>query len=324
MNDKDFTFPDREKGEVAELEEVTPKILEKFRSQAYAAHSNTSFSPGKRAESMVNDYSEELEADLQELRDGGAGEEAVESYRIKYEQFFSSYLGAKSRCFSVMITGGSNFPVRRHEKANRSEHRHYEVFREWRQRAKKAIIRKAGPEKTFLSEIDRYKNDLEGMKRNHDLMKKCNVIIKKAKGKDCTSELVAAGLSESNARKIQLPDFAGRIGFASFNLTNNNANMKRVEERIKVLEAKEKRAVTVKEERFPFPGGEVILNHEEDRLQIKHDNKPSREELTAMKAKGLSSFNWSPSNMAWQMKISNHAIRKANDVTGANVPWLRV
>lgn len=286
----------------------TQNLLQHLESKAIAAHNWTSFSPEKRGEQMIKDYSEELAGDQQELRQANVDELSISEYSARYERFFSSYLGAKSNCFSVMITGGSGFNNRKHAKANRSERKHYEIFREWRERAKKAIIRKAQPPKTFVSELERYKADLVKMQKLQDIMKKCNAIIKKSKGNDCTALLVEAGLSEKNAIEIQKPDFANRIGFASYNLTNNNANIKRVEQRIKELEQKE----SLREENpittYKFEGGELVVNYEIDRLQIMFNSKPTQSELNEWKVKGLSSYNWSPSNMAWQRKITANAL----------------
>lgn len=282
-------------------------ILSHLESAAIRSYHNTSFSPEKRGVQMIQDYSEELAADLEELKGKDVSEESILDYKSRYERYFSSYLHAKSNTFSVMITGGSNFPVRRHEKANRSEQKHYEIFREWRIRAKKAIVRKMQPVKTFVSELDRYKADLAGMKRNHELMKACNAIIKKAKGKDCVPELIAAGLSEENARLLLVNRF-GYIGYAAFSLTNNNANMKRVEGMIKTLEQKETARETNPVTKYTFDGGEMVIDYDVDRIQIYFTNRPTNEELAAWKAKGLNSFNWSPSIKAWQRKITGNAL----------------
>ena len=288
------------------------KILSHLKDQAIRSYDNTSFSPEKRGETMIDEYSEELVVDMEELKAGGADEANIADYRQRYERYFTSYLHAKSNTFSVMITGGSNFPVRRHEKANRSERRHYEIFREWRVRAKKAIIRKAQPEKTFTSELERYRSELAGMKHNHELMKACNSIIKKSTAKkqtteDCIKQLVEAGLGEEDARKILVNKF-GYIGYPSFRLTNNNASMKRIEEMIKTLEQKEEMAGTNPITKYSFDGGEMVINYEIDRIQVFFSERPTTSELNEWKSKGLNSFNWSPSNKAWQRKITANAL----------------
>lgn len=295
------------------------KILDRFKNQAIAAHNWTSFSPEKRGESMVNEFSAELSGDIAELEAAGISAESIIDYQARYERYFSSYLGAKGRCMSSMITGPSNFPVRRAEKANRSEQNHYNIFREWRIKAKKAIVRKAQPAKTFSSELERYKTELAKLQAYHATMKACNAIIKKAKGGDCREDLIKAGVSSQTAAKIVLPDFANRIGFASFHLTNNNANMKRIEGKIREFEVKEVNSLVLGATNHIFEGGKVIMDYSEDRIKIMHDSKPTRDQLTALKAKGLNTFNWSPSNGAWQRKITPAAIWALEQITGVKI-----
>lgn len=277
-------------------------ILNNFKQAAISAHNWTSHSPEKRGEQLIKDYSEQLSEDIKELETQGIDNEQIESYKTRYKGLFSSWLSAKSRCASSFITGPANFPTRRNEKANRSEENHYTLWQEWRKRAIKAIIRKAQPEKTYMSEIDRYKAELAAMQKNHELMKEGNKRIKVASktGEDLTDYLI-------NTFGIQPHMISWSMKFG-FGLSNNNANMKRVEERIKELEAKE----SIKNEnpvtKYTFEGGTLITNYEIDRLQIIFDSRPSSTELNEWKSKGLNSYNWSPSNMAWQRKITANAL----------------
>jgi len=275
------------------LHPVNP--LEHLTGKAIRAHNFTSFSPDKRGKQMVNDYGVELNNDLLELHNGGAIPEALEDYKSRYERYFSSYLNAKSGTFSMMITGGSNFPVRRHEKANRSEQRHYEIFREWRVRAKKAILRKAKPEKTFLSEIDRYKSELESMKRNHEKMKEANRRISQARktGEDISTYL----MNELNVAPHMI-SWTLKFGFG---LANNSANMRRVEQRIKEMEEKEQKATNTGQKEFPFDGFFIRYNYEADRIQIMFDRKPEAAVIYECKRNG---FKWSPSFGAWQRQLN--------------------
>jgi rubrerythrin len=73
----------------------------------------------------------------------------------------------------------SKIPNHKAEKANRSEQKHYDIFQQWREKAQKAIVKKTQPEKTYNSEIERYKQELDGMRKNHELMKAGNIAIKK-------------------------------------------------------------------------------------------------------------------------------------------------
>lgn len=277
-------------------------LLDHLQDSAIRAHYWTSFDPEKRGQQLIKDYNEQLSEDIKELEAAGIAPEAISSYKTRYESLFTSWLGAKSRTFSAMITGPANFPTRRHEKANRSEENHYTVFQEWRKRAKKAIIRKAQPEKTYNSELERYRAELAAMQRNHDLMKQGNKMIAAAKkqGKNISGELMTLlNISKFNA------EWAMEWGFG---LQNNNANMKRVEGMIKTLEQKE----SMKEENpvtnYTFEGGRMVIDYNIDRIQIMFDTRPTSEELAVWKAKGLNSFNWSPSTGAWQRKITANAL----------------
>ena len=274
-------------------------LLQDFREKAIRAHNWTSFSPEKRGETMVNEYSAQLAKDLEELRAQNIDSETLTAYEQRYKSLFSAWLNAKSNCISSMITGPARFPTHKAEKANRSEQKHYDIFQQWREKAKKAIVRKAQPEKTYNSEIERYKAELEGMKRNHELMKIGNNAIRKA-NKDKVD--ITAYLIETFGIKPHMIDWTMKFGFG---LQNNNANMKRVEQRIKELEAKEQNRQDEPEKEFLFNGGKVTMNYEADRIQIKHDTKPNQEVISLMKKNG---FKWSPFNKAWQRQITANAI----------------
>lgn len=114
--------------------------------RAIWAHNNTSFSPERRGEQLIKDFTELLESDLEIIKD--ATEEQKEAYIIKFKSLLNSWIGAKMNCISSMITGPANFPVRKAEKANRSEQNKYELLTYWREKAKKAILKSLQPEKS--------------------------------------------------------------------------------------------------------------------------------------------------------------------------------
>ena len=274
-------------------------LLQNFKEKAISAHRWTSFSPERRGETMVSEYSAQLAKDVEELKAQNTDSETLAAYEQRYKSLFSAWLNAKSNCISSMITGPARFPIHKAEKANRSEQKHYDIFQQWREKAKKAIVKKTQPEKTYNSEIERYKQELEGMRKNHELMKAGNIAIKKAH-KDKTD--ISQYLIDNFGIKPHMIEWTMKFGFG---LQNNNANMKRVEERIKELEAKEQNRQNEPEKEFSFNGGKVVMNYEADRIQIKHDSRPNQEVITLMKRNG---FKWSPTNQAWQRQITGNAI----------------
>jgi hypothetical protein len=275
-------------------------ILEKFENAASNAHRNTSFSPELRGKQMIVGYSEELSNDIAELKaDNEVTEEQINDYISRYEKFFGGYLSAKSRCFSVMITGSSNFPVRRHEKANRSESKHYEIFREWRSRAKKAIVRKAKPVKTYASELERYEAELTSLKAKHELTKEANKKIFKSRktGEDITQYLI-------DNFKVQPHMMADTLKWG-FYTVNSNASIKRIEHMIKTIQQKQLTADTKGNQERNFEGGKIVFNYEIDRLQLVYDSKPQPETITLLKKNG---FKWSPTQTAWQRQLTQNAV----------------
>ena len=283
----------------------TENLLSHLLPQAIAAHRNTSFSPEKRGQDMIKDYGQHLQEDTQELHNAGIEEATVENYKVRYENLFRAYLAAKSRCISWMITGPANFPTRRAEKANRSEESHYQLWQVWRQKAKKSIIRKAQPKKTYLSEIDRYKSELESMQRNHELMKQGNQRIAKAvKEKGDISDYLMTTFDIAP----HMIDWHMKFGFG---LKNNLANMKRVEQRIKELEVKETSRNNDTDKSYRFDSGEVVFNYEADRLQIIFVSKPDETLRTTLKKRG---FKWSPKYSAWQRQLTQNAMNVAAEL----------
>lgn len=289
-------------------------LLQKFSEQARQAHYHTSFSPERRGESMVAEFSQQLQEDIAELEKAGIESSVIGDYQERYERLFSSWLGAKSRCISSMITGPARFPVRRAEKANRSEQNHYDVFQEWRKRAKKSIVRKAQPAKTYESEIDRYKLELKDRVRTQDYMKIINESYRKyKKNPACLDSLKIHSEAKEYVRNWVPPYSYVKQPF-TYQLQNNLQNIKRIEARIADLEKMEEAKQAVGgEKEIEFEGGVVVLNYELDRVQIKYPGKPKPEVIASLKSGG---FRWAPSQQAWQRQLTGNGLRSASYLTG--------
>lgn len=85
--------------------------------------------------------------------------------------------------------------------------------------------------------VVKLKEQLEKAKAVQARMIEANKIVRKFKANipAGVEALTAAGIP-GGARLFE-PDFAGRIGFASYQLTNNGANIRRIEARIEQLKA---------------------------------------------------------------------------------------
>lgn len=294
-------------------------ILEDLRQLAVRAHSLTSHVPEQRGEAMIREHSEELEADLEFVRQHGGDEKR---YADNYRKYFSAWLAARGRCVSWMITGRANFPVRKMEKANESERRRADEFRQWREKARRAVLRDFNrANKTPTSEIERVRQQIKDAEAEQGQMKLVNKIVRKYKSNPlgAVAELIEkVGLSEKHARALVMPDCLDDIGYARYRLQNNNANIHRIKERLAELEKKEAASgnETVSLE---FTGGDIHLNFEQDRLQIEFPGKPNPETITLLKKNG---FRWSPSNQAWQRQLTSNALIAATNVTDVDAKAL--
>ena len=78
---------------------------------------------------------------------------------------------------------------------------------------------------------------IEKAEKFQEIMKTANAIIrKKTTNEQKIEQLQAAGLGDLNAHKLLEPDFAGKIGFPAYMLQNNNANIRRMKQRIQQIE----------------------------------------------------------------------------------------
>lgn len=281
---------------------------------ARRAHYHISFRPEDRGKRVVNSYGTELSEDLQKLNSLGATPEQLARYAEKYKVKISAWLHSLSNTASAMITGPSNFPTRRMEKRNRWADNHYNVFRQWRDKVISAYERQARKAKVEAEggELAIQRKKLANLQAHQEHMRKVNAAHRAFLKNPAT--LDAADFSEDVKKMIReyVPEYGWIPNpYARFQMSNNLANIKRVQERVAVLEKKEKMAEQVGIQDLTFQGGLVVLNHEIDRLQILFDEKPNQEMITNLKKNG---FKWAPSSKAWQRQLTMNAKRAASSL----------
>lgn len=235
----------------------------------------------------------------------------LESYARRLAENFNAGSRIGTMCPSVMIAGPSNFPVRKKEKQNAAADRNMEEYREIQGILDK--IRSTGMggiSSDDPSAIEKLKLKLEGLEADQEYMKLVNAYYRKHK----TLEGYP-GMPDDKRRKLE----AGMIGwngktwppFPSFHLSNNNANIRRIRERIAALEKRQEVAPSL--EGWEFDGGRVEMNADENRVQIIYDEKPDADLRAELKHQG---FRWAPSQGAWQRQLNANGIRAAKAVTG--------
>ena len=276
--------------------------IESLKDLFYRAHCGTSFSPEVRAESCVRDFSEELDADLKELG------ENTGKYAEKYVDHLRTWAKRKSRCMSTMITGPANFPVERNRKAMNSEHAAWEDFRWWRER----YIRRASAErvKSPEEELDDALATLEKEIAYHNMMLAINRIIR-AKSQPVENKISEISqrfdLSMEAGAKLLDPTPGYSSGFQTFELTNHNAKIKRLEQKVRIMKIRIERKESF--EKINFEGGSI--NIENDRVVIRHDERPPVEIIAKLRDQG---FRWSPNWHCWCRKHTGKALLDAKEI----------
>ena len=278
------------------------------RNVAERAFAFSSFTPEKRADSVQEDYVSHMESVYDSLEKIAKTDEQKAILKEEFGRYQANYiskqiavLNAQSRTASPMITGPSKFPTARNQKALNAEQNRRNELLEFDKKSQRAMIKKIDPTRFGISSdradaTNLLQGKIDKAEKVQATMTEANKIVRDKKlSKEQKIEKLQTieGIGKSAAEGLMEPDFVGRLGFASFQLTNNNANIKRMKERIEQLE-KSRGQDTLE---ITFENGKVIDNVEDNRLQIFFDGKPDRETIGKLKSNG---FRWTPSIGAWQ------------------------
>ena len=283
------------------------EINEEAARRANSANSFYEFVPGALTDeykSMVDKAAQLAEA--QKQRVDPMYHEKIDRLVDLYARKLADNLNERSvidaRVPSVMIAGPSNFPVRQKEKQNMARDRNMGEYSHIAGYLDK--IRSTGMGGISADDslaVEKLESKLAGLKESQEHMKAVNAYYRKHKTLDgCPhlSDEVIATLKSSMSRDWR----QNPVPFPSYALTNNNANIHRVEQRIADLKNKSEYAG------WTFAGGKAEINEAENRLQLFFDEKPSDEQRRELKKHG---FKWAPSQGAWQRQLTKNAIHSA-------------
>lgn len=206
-------------------------------------------------------------------------------------------------CPSIMISGAGNFPVKKKEKQVAAWDRNHQFYTEIQAIFGKIEnilygreIIKSDDERA----IEKLEEKLEDMKNTQERMKAANKAIRLKDTEAGDDLLREMGYSEEAIKELRKPDYIGRVGYPNYALQNNNANIHRVENRIKRLKAEKEKGTQESENAF----FRVVENKEIMRLQIFFGDKPEANVRNILKSNG---FKWAPSQGAWQRQLTNNA-----------------
>ena len=214
-----------------------------------------------------------------------------------------------TRCPSMLITGGSNFPVRKKEKQNAARDKNLAEYEEIQ-----GILRKmrsighGGIMSDDAQAIEKLEMKLQALEREQDHMKAVNAWWRKHGTLDECPEL-----TEKQRQEIKEDMARGwrcdSKPFQSWALSNNNANIRHIRERIEALKKEQERAENPTEE--THDGFILRENAELCRIQFIFDGKPDEQTRTILKSYG---FRWAPSAGAWQRMLNENGRSAARQV----------
>ena len=170
---------------------------------------------------------------------------------------------------------------------------------------KAASVGRGGISSDDPDAIKKLRAELANAENSHAKMKAANVAIRKNATQEARlAALVEIGFSETDAKELIVPNCMGHVGFASYSLSNSNANMTRIKKRIAELERTANRQ-TKEEEAEGYTYRE---DTEENRVMFIFDGKPDEDVRQILKSHG---FKWSPRRSAWVRQLTGNALFSA-------------
>jgi len=231
----------------------------------------------------------------------------VDRYAKLYADYINKDNSISAQYPSVMVSGAGNFNNKKKQKQIDRWDKNFEFHRDKIEPLERKI-RNFEPSTAIKSDdadaVSKLQKKLENLKSNHQLMKDANAYWKKnktLKGFD--------GLTKELSEKINfMYSEDGNIApFSGYPLQGSNAEIKRIEERIKNLESIAAAEGSATENDFY----RLTKDNEANRIRFYFDGKPDNEVVDVLKKNG---FKWAPSVGAWQRQTTGNAIKATEKI----------
>ena len=231
----------------------------------------------------------------------------LDTYSRKLAENMNSGFAIDARVPSVLIAGGSNFPVRKKEKQNAARDKNYKEWKDIQGLLEK--IRSTGMGGISADDPDAVKKlnaKLEKLTKAQETMKAVNAYYRKHKTLESCPELDSEATQKLKAR-MEIRGVQDKP-YPTWALSNNNAEIRRIKDRIQSLSVNKEELYTG----WEFAGGRAEINVKDNRLQLFFEDKPDGKIRDELKANG---FRWSPKALAWQRQLTSNAIYAADAIS---------
>ena len=232
----------------------------------------------------------------------------LDTYARKLAANMNHSFAIDARVPSILIAGGSNFPVHQKEKQNAARDSN---MQEWQyiqglldkiRSTGMGGIRQDDPQA-----IPKLQKKLDGLVKAQETMKAVNAYYRKHGTLDGCPHLSPDNIENLKADMASSWHYEKKP-FQSWELSNNNAEIRRIRQRIDSLtHARETVYVG-----WEFEGGHVEANREQSRLQVFFEDKPDADARQQLKEHG---FRWAPSVGAWQRLLNGNAYYAADRIS---------
>jgi len=281
---------------------------------AKSMNSFRSYKPNSATQEYADDVIEAREIARQKLIEYPDKADRINYLLNLYERKLALWVNTSNQiecmCPSVMISGPSNFPVRKKERQNARRKSHMEQWDNVESILQK--LKKINDNEPISGDdenaIDKLKTKLEALKAYHEKMKLLNTRFRKFKNID---EAATGILPPDEIEKLKTRMAIHKyipIPYPQYSLTNNLAEIKRIENRIKSL-GNLKQA---EYKNIEFEGGRIEFDKVDNRIKIYFDSKPERNIIQELKNNG---FHWSPRQAVWMRQITYNALFATKNLT---------
>ena len=236
-------------------------------------------------------------------------DQLLDTYARRLAENMNNSYAIEARVPSILIAGGGNFPVRKKEKKNAARDRNMEDWQDVQGILDK--IRSTGMGGISADDpqaVAKLEAKLAKLEAAQETMKGVNTYYRKHGTLEGCTLLKPEQIKELQEGMAQSWHLEKNKPFQSFELSNNNAEIRRIRGRIEQLKQHEEKAFVG----WEFDGGRVEANKTDNRLQIFFDEKPDDAARSELKANG---FKWAPSAGAWQRQLNNNAYYAAGYVS---------
>ena len=227
----------------------------------------------------------------------------LDAYARRLAANYNHRYSIDARVPSVMVAGPAKFPVKAKEKQNAARDSNMAEYQEIQGLLDKITsCGMGGVMSDDPAALDKLRAKLKKLEDLQAKMKAVNAYYRKHKTLEgcpdlTTGEIQAISAGMKNSWR------SNPVPFEAYELTNNNATIKRTRERVEALEAEAARAAAGGTEDDEGKGYTLRENTDICRIQFIFDGKPDDDVRSLLKSNG---FKWSPREGAWQRLLNDN------------------